>query len=85
MNEVLIRLHRCTGWSVPLLFAYNKIRFSCIGAHTGLTPLSNWTTYGHRIDTGKQLYVKDIFLMYYNCTLECHYSMVLAIHDQKQV
>ena len=26
--KVLIRLHRCANWSVPLLFAYGKRRFS---------------------------------------------------------
>ena len=32
-TKVLIRLHRCSGWAVPLLFACNKIRFSHDEAH----------------------------------------------------
>ena len=27
ITKVLIRLHRCADWSVPLLLAFNKIRF----------------------------------------------------------
>ena len=32
ITKVLIRLHRCAGWSMPLLFAHPVDRFSCIEA-----------------------------------------------------
>ena len=31
--KALIRQHRCAGWSVLLLFACNKIKFSCKEVH----------------------------------------------------
>ena len=33
ITKVLIRLHGCACWSVPLLFATPKDRFSCVQAH----------------------------------------------------
>ena len=33
ITKVLIRLSRCSGWSTPLLFAYDKVRFSRIEVH----------------------------------------------------
>ena len=32
ITKVLIRLHRCAGWSAPLLFAHPADRFSCVEA-----------------------------------------------------
>ena len=37
-NKALIRQRGCAGWSVPLLFASNKVRVSCIEAHMILKP-----------------------------------------------
>ena len=31
--KALLRQHRCPGWSRPLLFACNKVRFSHVEAH----------------------------------------------------
>ena len=33
ITKVLISLHRCAGWSAPLLFAYHEDRFSHVKAH----------------------------------------------------
>ena len=33
ITKVLIRLPECAGWSVSLLFANPKDRFSCVGAY----------------------------------------------------
>ena len=33
LTKALIRLHRYTGWTVPLLFECSKIRFSLDEAH----------------------------------------------------
>ena len=33
ITKVLIRLRRCTGWSAPMLFLYDNIRFSPIESH----------------------------------------------------
>ena len=33
ITKALISLHRCAGWSAPLLFANHKDRFSHLKAH----------------------------------------------------
>ena len=35
VTKVLIRLHRCAGWSVPLLFTNPENRFSHFKPHIG--------------------------------------------------
>ena len=75
-TKVVIRLHGCTGWSMPLLFAYVKTSFSHDMAHIS-SPMSLKFRWANKVKSHMSKNIQ------FHSVLSCGFDMFLSIHEQQ--